>query len=67
VTAPTVNVRSAVGAGDSMVGGIVAGLAKGWSLRDAIRYGVAAGTATVKSEGTQLCRRDDVERLFAAI
>jgi 6-phosphofructokinase 2 len=67
VTAPTVNVRSAVGAGDSMVGGIVAGLAKGWSLRDAVRYGVAAGTATVKSEGTRLCRRDDVERLFAAI
>ncbi len=67
VTAPTVNVRSAVGAGDSMVGGMVAGLAQGWSLHDAIRYGVAAGTAAVKTDGTQLCRRDDVERLFEAV
>ncbi len=67
VSAPTVQVRSAVGAGDSMVGGIVAGLAQGRSLQDAIRYGVAAGTAAVKTDGTQLCRRDDVERLYASI
>jgi 6-phosphofructokinase 2 len=63
--APTVPIRSAVGAGDSMVGGIVAALARGRPLREAIRYGVAAGAAAVKTEGTQLCRRDDVERLDA--
>jgi 6-phosphofructokinase 2 len=67
VAAPTVNLRSAVGAGDSMVGGIVAALARGRSLADAIRYGVAAGTAAVKTDGTQLCRRADVERLYASM
>ena len=67
VIAPSVQTRSAVGAGDSMVGGIVAGLAREWSLHDAIRLGVAAGTAAVKTEGTQLCRRADVERLFDAM
>ncbi len=63
VHAPTVRFRSAVGAGDSMVGGLVAGLARGWPLADAIRYGVAAGAATVTTSGTQLCTRADVERL----
>jgi 6-phosphofructokinase 2 len=65
VRAPTVPIRSAVGAGDSMVGGIVAGLTRGRPLREAIRYGVAAGAAAVKTAGTQLCRRDDVEALDA--
>lgn len=61
---PTVKIRSKVGAGDSMVGGIVTGLSKGWSVRDAVRFGIAAGSAAVTTEGTQLCRRQDVERLY---
>lgn len=65
VRAPTVPIRSAVGAGDSMVGGIVAALAEGRSLREAVRRGVAAGAAAVKTDGTQLCRRTDVDRLDA--
>ena len=65
VRAPTVAIRSAVGAGDSMVGGIVAALAAGRPLREAIRDGVAAGAAAVTTDGTQLCRRADVERLDA--
>lgn len=65
VHAPTVRFRSAVGAGDSMVGGMVAALARGASLREAIRTGVAAGAGTVTRPGTQLCTRDDVERLLA--
>jgi len=67
VRAPTVKIRSAVGAGDSMVGGIVAALAQGRPLREAIRYGVAAGAAAVKTDGTQLCRRSDVEALDAGM
>lgn len=60
-----VPVRSAVGAGDSMVGAIVLALARGWSLSAAVRYGIAAGSATIMRPGTELCRREDVERLFA--
>ncbi len=62
--APTVPIRSAVGAGDSMVGGMVLGLARGDSVRRAVQLGIAAGSATVMSPGTQLCDPDDVQRLF---
>lgn len=62
--APTVPIRSKVGAGDSMVAGIVLSLARGKSLRDAIRFGIAAGSAAVMTPGTELCRRDDTERLY---
>ncbi len=63
---PSVRVRSAVGAGDSMVGAIVFALDRGWNLTDSIRYGVAAGAATLMTPGTELCHRDDVERLYQA-
>jgi 6-phosphofructokinase 2 len=65
VRAPTVKIRSKVGAGDSMVAGIVHGLSQGKSIREAVRLGVAAGAAAVITPGTQLCRRADVERLYA--
>ena len=60
VRAPEVEVRSTIGAGDSMVGGIALMLARHASLIDAARFGVAAGTAAVLRSGTALCRADDV-------
>jgi 6-phosphofructokinase 2 len=64
---PAVPVQSKVGAGDSMVAGITLGLARDYSLRDAVRLGIAAGAAAVMSPGTELCRREDAERLFAQV
>ncbi|MEW5743960.1 MAG: 1-phosphofructokinase family hexose kinase [Nitrospirota bacterium] len=64
-SAPPVPVVSAVGAGDSMLAGIVLGLARGRPLSDAFRFGIAAGAAAVMTPGTELCRREDTERLFA--
>ncbi len=61
---PTVPIRSKVGAGDSMVGGIVTGLARGFDIRRAALYGIAAGAAAVMSPGTELCRPEDVDQLF---
>lgn len=63
IPAPTVPIRSQIGAGDSTVGGIVFRLAQGDSLQSAVRFGVACGSAAVMTEGTELCRRSDVERL----
>ncbi len=65
--APTVQVRSAVGAGDSMVAGIAVGLHRDLDLRDAVALGVAAGTAAVLTDGTDLCRPEDVDRLLDLI
>ncbi|MCG2813849.1 MAG: hexose kinase, partial [Thermodesulfovibrionales bacterium] len=61
---PTVPIVSKVGAGDSTVAGIVLSLARGNALRYAVRFGVAAGTAAVMTPGTELCRREDTERLY---
>jgi 6-phosphofructokinase 2 len=65
ISTPTVPIRSRVGAGDSMVAGIVHGLGMGFDLGKAVRYGVAAGAAAVKTPGSELCRRNDVEALFS--
>lgn len=62
-----VPVRSAVGAGDSMLGGIMYSLSRGDSIRDAVRYGMAAGAAALMTEGTELCRREDTERLYRSM
>lgn len=64
VRSPTVPIRSKVGAGDSMVAGVVLGLARGMELMDAIRFGVAAASAAVMTAGTELCRREDTERIY---
>lgn len=62
--APTVPIRSKVGAGDSTVAGVVLGLARGLPLRESVLFGIAAGAAAVMTPGTELCRREDTERLF---
>lgn len=60
-----VGVQSSVGAGDSMIAGIVLSLSRGKSLRESVRYGIAAGTAALLRPGTELCRLEDVESLLA--
>lgn len=65
--APKVEVRSAVGAGDSFVGGMTWALSEGWSDEEAFRLGVAAGAAAVMTSGLTLCRKEDVMRLHGAI
>jgi 6-phosphofructokinase 2 len=67
IASPTVPIQSKIGAGDSMVGGITLGLARGWDVLEAARYGVAAGAAAVMTPGTQLCKKDDTERLYEQI
>jgi len=61
---PAVIVKSTVGAGDSMVAGIVTLLAKGEDIAEAFRYGIASGTAATLSPGTELCHLTDVEELY---
>lgn len=64
---PAVEVKSTVGAGDSMVAGIVFALSRGKDIETAVQYGVACGTATTLTSGTELCHKEDVEKLFDQI
>jgi 6-phosphofructokinase 2 len=67
ITPPPVIVKSTVGAGDSLVAGIVMGLAQNKDLLSAVQYGVACGTAATLNAGTELCRKSDIEELFRKI
>ena len=61
---PTVPIKSKVGAGDSMVAGIVLSLAKGNNLEKSVIYGLAAGSAAVMTPGTELCTKEDTQKLY---
>ena len=61
---PPVKRKSTVGAGDSMVAGIVLQLSENKSLLEAVQYGVACGTAATMNPGTQLCNKEDANQLF---
>ena len=55
--------KSVVRAGDSFLGAMIWALTSWHALDEAFRYGVAAGSAALLMPGTELCQRDDIERL----
>jgi 6-phosphofructokinase 2 len=58
---------SAVGAGDSFMGALLWALASNLTLSEALRHGVAAGTAAVLAHGTELCDANTLHRLLPQI
>lgn len=64
IPAPPVQKKSTVGAGDSMVGGMVWALSEGKDLSEMLRWGVACGSAATMNEGTQLFTKQDAHKLF---
>jgi 6-phosphofructokinase 2 len=64
ITPPAVERKSTVGAGDSMVAGIVFYLSQGKTIMEAVQYGVACGTAATMNPGTELCKKEDADKLF---
>ena len=64
---PAVIRKSAVGAGDSMVAGMVLSLSGNKNLIETVKYGVACGTAATMNPGTELCRLEDAEHLYRLI
>ena len=59
-----VEIKSTVGAGDAMIGGMLLGYEKEKDMSRAFRYGIAAGAASVMTAGTQLIVRKDFDRLL---
>jgi 1-phosphofructokinase family hexose kinase len=64
---PKIEERNPIGAGDSMVGGLVWGLNAGLELHDALCWGVACGAAAASLSGTGVGSRDLVESLHARV
>ena len=62
-----VEARSTVGAGDAMLGGMLMGLDQGEGIEASFPYGIAAGAASVMTEGTQLLQLSDFERLLPQV
>ncbi len=62
LSAPHGTVKNAVGSGDSMLGGFLAGCAQGESMMEALRRGIAAGSATAFSEW--IANRSQIELLL---
>ncbi|MDO8614254.1 MAG: 1-phosphofructokinase [Dehalococcoidia bacterium] len=65
--APRVRAVSAVGSGDAFLAGVVLTLSRGGQMDDAMRLGIAAGTAAVLTHGTELCHRREVDILLSRV
>lgn len=64
---PKIQEQNPIGAGDSMVGGLVWGLSQGLDLPQALRWGIACGAATASLSGTAVGSRDLVEALVRQV
>ena len=62
-TAPVVRVRSKVGAGDSLIGGVLWALLKRMTLKEGAKIGIAASTSAVMREAPRLCHKADIAGL----
>jgi 1-phosphofructokinase len=67
VCPPRLTVRDHRGAGDSMTAGVVAVLARGGDMKDAIRTGAAAGTLNVTRHGLGSGRSDAIAELVKLV
>lgn len=67
VGSPAVQEKNPIGAGDSMVGGLVWALTQGFPLRQALGWGVASGAATASQGGTEVGSRERIEHLVGQV
>ncbi len=64
---PGIKESNPIGAGDSMVGGLVWGLAEGMALREALKWGVASGAATASLRGTEVGSKRLIQELVSQV
>jgi fructose-1-phosphate kinase PfkB-like protein len=64
---PKIQEKNPIGAGDSMVGGLVWALTQGINLKEALGWGVASGAATASLPGTEVGSRPLIEKLFSQV
>lgn len=64
---PEIQADSAVGAGDSLLAGVLVALSQGRSYAEALQLGVACGTATASTPGTEVATQAMVDALLPRI
>ena len=64
---PKIEEKNPIGAGDSMVGGLVWALTQGIVLKEALGWGIASGAATASLPGTEVGSRPLIEALFSQV
>ncbi len=64
---PKIKEKNPIGAGDSMVGGLVWALTEGIAMKEALGWGVASGAATASLRGTEVGSRPLIEELFSQV
>jgi 1-phosphofructokinase family hexose kinase len=64
---PKIKEKNPIGAGDSIVGGLVWALSQGIALEESLKWGVASGTATASLDGTEVGSRSLIEEIFPQV
>lgn len=64
---PQIEERNPIGAGDSMVAGLVWGLSQGHGMPEALRRGIACGAATASQSGTSVGSLAQVNELLSQV
>lgn len=60
-TPPAIEVRSTVGAGDSLIAGFLYKYTTGGTIEESLTWGIAAGTACAAALGTELAHYGDIQ------
>ena len=64
---PALKMRSSIGAGDALLAGLLAELYRGKNLADALRMGVAAGSASVLYPGTSFAPPAKIREIYSQV
>jgi 1-phosphofructokinase family hexose kinase len=67
VSSPPIQARNPIGAGDSLIGGLVWALAQSMPIQDALGWGVACGAATASLSGTKVGSEPLVKKILAGV
>lgn len=67
VNAPEISVKSTIGAGDSMVAGLLYGILHNFTPEAMLKHGVACGVSATMSEGSDLAHVVNIERALKMI
>lgn len=66
-SAPRIEVRSTIGAGDSSIAGFIAAASEGCAYPEMLRRAICYGSAACMSEGTRPPKKEDVDNLIKTV